>query len=290
MTIPQLSCYRHADRGAGVSCQRCDRPICPDCMISASVGFHCPNCARSNAQRVVKPSARWSNNQTMVRPVATLVIIAINVAVFMFDYTQRNSVLFERFALIGYGNYRDIGEIGVAQGEWWRLVTGGFLHGGAMHLAFNMFALWSLGQIMEQVLGSVRFAAAYMASLLAGSFGVMVLSPNDITVGASGAVFGLFGLLLMLQLSRSIPLRQTGLGLTLALNLGITFVIPNISIGGHLGGLAGGAVIGLSLFGLPRSARQPNAAVGWAVIAAVAVVATIGAVALASRPPIFGGG
>lgn len=219
---------------------------------------------------------------------ATMVIIAACVAVFIFDYLQPGVSLVGRAALIGYGNFRDVGEIGVAEGEWWRLITSGFLHGGALHLAFNMFALWNLGEALERVLGSVRFAAAYLATLLAGSFGVMLLSPNSVTVGASGAVFGLFGLLLMLQLSRSIPLRQTGLGMVLALNLGITFLIPNISIGGHLGGLAGGALIGLALFGLPRSGRQPSAVVGWAVIAAVALLATVGAVALASGPALTG--
>lgn len=258
-------------------------------MISASVGFQCPNCARTQAQRVVKPSARWDRDQSLVRPMATMVIIAINALVFIVDYAQPGVSFLERAALIGYGNFRDIGEIGVAQGEWWRLITSGFLHGGPMHLAFNMFALWNLGEALERVLGPVRFASAYLASLLAGSFGVMLLDPNAITVGASGAVFGLFGLLLMLQLSRSIPLRQTGLGMMLALNLGITFLIPNISIGGHLGGLAGGAIIGLGLFGLPRSHRQPNATVGWAVIAAVAVLAAAGSVTLAAGPSVLGG-
>lgn len=258
-------------------------------MISASVGFQCPNCARTKSQRVVQPSARWERNQSLARPMATMVIIVINTVVFIVGYSRPGVNLLERAALIGYGNFRDIGEIGVAEGEWWRLITSGFLHGGAMHLAFNMFALWNLGEALERVLGPVRFASAYLASLLAGSLGVMLVDTNAITVGASGAVFGLFGLLLMLQLSRSIPLRQTGLGMVLALNLGITFLIPNISIGGHLGGLAGGAIIGLGLFGLPRSSRRPNAALGWAVIAGVAALAAVGAVALASGPPALGG-
>lgn len=279
MTIPQLRCYRHADRAAGVSCQRCDRPICPDCMIQASVGFQCPNCAGANRQRVVNPSARWSRGTTMERPNATIVLIAVNVLAFLIARSRPDGTL--DGGLIGRGLTRD-GMVGVAEGEWWRLVTGGFLHATVWHLAFNMFALWSLGEVLERVLGPVRFVAAYFSCLLAGSFGVMLLDPNDLTVGASGAVFGLFGLLLAFQLSRGIPLRETRLGMVLAINLAFTFLVPNISIGGHLGGLVGGTAIGFALFGVPKSRTRPPAAAGWAVMGGIALLSVVGAIAAAS--------
>ncbi len=283
MTIPQLRCYRHADREAGVACQRCDRPICPDCMIQASVGFQCPNCARSGSQRVVNPSTRWSRGGSTFQPTATFALIAINVLVYVVGMTRPgggfNGELVGRWERGGVS-------LGVAEGEWWRLITGGFLHASPMHLAFNMFALYSLGVGLERVLGSVRFVVAYACCLLTGAFGALLVSPNAFTVGASGAVFGLFGVLLAFQLSRGIPLAETRLGLVLAINLGFTFLVPNISIGGHLGGLAGGTLVGFASFGLPRSRRNPPSYAGWLAMAALAMVSVVGCfVVSAAAPP-----
>jgi len=286
MTLPQSRCYRHADRFAGVSCQRCDRPICPDCMISASVGFQCPNCANQGRQRVVNPQARWARGASLQRPTVTIALIVLNVLAFAYTLTgggrATDGELIGRYVVPG------LVQLGVGEGEWWRLVTGGFLHASTMHLAFNMFALWSLGEGLERALGSVRFAAVYLTCLLSGSFGVMIVSPNSFTVGASGAVFGLFGVLLALQLSRGIPLAQTRLGLVLAINLGFTFLVPGISIGGHIGGLLGGIVVGMGWFGVPRSHRDAPPAMGWAVTAALAVVSVVGAIAIASAAPLGG--
>jgi len=286
MTLPELRCYRHADRTAGVACQRCDRPICPDCMISASVGFQCPNCARGGAQRVINPSARWSAGRTGARPAVTIGLIVLNVLAYAV-VTVRPGLGFDG-QLIGRISVPGVARVGVGEGEWWRLLTGGFLHASPTHLAFNMFALWSLGDGLERALGSVRFAAVYLTCLLSGSFGVMIVSPNSFTVGASGAVFGLFGVLLALQLSRGIPLAQTRLGLVLAINLGFTFLVPGISIGGHIGGLLGGIVVGMGWFGVPRSHRDAPPAMGWAVTAALAVVSVVGAIAIASAAPLGG--
>lgn len=255
-------------------------------MIQASVGFHCPNCSRQAQQKIITPAARWSQGATMTRPMATIVLIGINLAVYLFGMTRSGFSV--DAGLIGRGVVPGVLRVGVGEGEWWRLITGGFLHGSAMHLMFNMFALWSLGETMERALGAVRFVAAYLSCLLAGSFGVMLASPNSLTVGASGAVFGMFGLLLAFQLSRSIPLAQTRLGMVLAINLGFTFLIPGISIGGHLGGLVGGAIIGVALFGMPKSGRNPPLAVGWATIAAVAVISVLGSVAVAGAAPLTG--
>jgi len=283
MTLPELRCYRHADRTAGVACQRCDRPICPDCMISASVGFQCPNCARGGAQRVINPSARWSAGRTGARPAVTIGLIVLNVLAYAV-VTVRPGLGLDG-ELIGRISVPGVVRVGVGEGEWWRLLTGGFLHASPTHLAFNMFALWSLGDGLERVLGPVRFLAVYLTSLFTGAFGVMLLDPNSRTVGASGAVFGLFGVLLAFQLSRSIPLSQTRLGLMLAINLGLTFLVPGISIGGHVGGLAGGVLAGFAWFGAPKAHRDPSPLTGWAVTAGLAVVAVAGSIALAAAAP-----
>jgi membrane associated rhomboid family serine protease len=252
MSVEVDTCYRHPDRRAGVTCQRCDRPICPSCMLSASVGFHCPECARGGRQRVY--TARTLG--TLNRPVVTQVLVAINVAVFIAG-SQGGGALSSTagrydidFGLIAHGITRS-GAIGVANGEWYRLITGGFLHAGFFHLAMNMLALWLLGSQIERAIGGLRFAAVYFTALLAGSFGVMLVSPNQLTVGASGAIFGLLGLAVANQHARGVNLRQSGLGGILVVNLLITFTPGlNISIGGHLGGLAGGFLCGLVIYRL----------------------------------------
>lgn len=173
--------------------------------------------------------------------VAAKVIIGANVAVWLVmtllsgEPYQAAGPVFERGALFGPL---------VAQGEWWRLVTGAFLHSGVMHLGFNMLLLWFLAQEMEPVLGPWRFTLLYAVSLAGGALGVMLLSPDQPTVGASGAVFGLMGALVVLQVrARQNPWRSGILGLVLV-NLLFTFAVPGISVGGHLGGLVVGAVTG----------------------------------------------
>jgi membrane associated rhomboid family serine protease len=233
-TSHRYVCYRHPDRRAGVTCQRCDRPICPDCMNTASVGFHCPECARTGRQKVYTKSAIAHLN----RPVVTQAIIGINVAVFIAGivYSSRN-------ALSGRGGFIvDGGLFGpsVADGEWYRLVTSGFLHAGLVHLGLNMYLLYILGSSLEPALGRARFVAVYATSLLCGSLGVIVLQPEALTVGASGAVFGLMGALFVLARARGIDPWSSGIGGLIGINLIFTFAIPGISIGGHLGGLLGG--------------------------------------------------
>ena len=168
--------------------------------------------------------------------------------------------------LIGGGVFRDVGAIGVDFGEWWRIVTSGFLHAGLLHLGFNMFLLWMLGQHLEPALGSVRFGLLYGVSLLAGSFGVLLVAPGDLTVGASGAVFGLMGALMVAQWSQGRNPFDGGIGPLVAMNLVFTFAIPRVSVGGHIGGLIGGMVVGWLLFDLPRRVKLP------AVVPALATV------------------
>jgi membrane associated rhomboid family serine protease len=262
-------CYRHPDRRAGVTCQRCDRPICPDCMNTASVGFHCPECAKTGRQKVYTKSSLARIN----RPLVTQVIIAVNVVVYVagFVYESRN-------ALSGRGGFAlDGGLFGpsVAAGEWYRLVTSGFLHAGLLHLGLNMYLLYLLGSSLEPALGRARFLAVYFTSLLCGSLGVILLQPEALTVGASGAVFGLMGALFVLARARGIDPWSSGIGSLIVVNMIFTFAIPGISIGGHVGGLAGGMASAWLLEGNRNLAgRQALGAV--VALGGAAAVAAIG--------------
>jgi membrane associated rhomboid family serine protease len=255
------TCYRHPDRRAGVVCQRCDRPICPDCMQQASVGFHCPECTKQGGQKVLRAS------QLRNPAVLTNVLIALNVAVFVAGFGAGLETK-DRFILDG----GLVGEainpftaelVGVAHGEWWRIISSGFLHANLIHVGMNMLVLYQLGNLLEPALGRVRFALVYVVSLLAGGLGVLLIEPNGFTVGASGAVFGLMGAAVAAMRSRGIDPFATGLGGTIVLNLIITFAIPGISIGGHVGGLIGGFLAGHLLLDVgPRYLKDPNVVLG----------------------------
>jgi membrane associated rhomboid family serine protease len=154
----------------------------------------------------------------------------------------------------------------VAAGDWYRLITAGFLHYGLFHVGMNMLILYQLGQLLEPSLGRVRYAALYMAALIGGSVGALVVSPNSLTAGASGAVFGLMGAAAVAMRRRGINVMQTSIGSLLVINLVITFAIRGISIGGHLGGLAAGVVGGLLLH-----ATEDQPPLGVAAVGALAV-------------------
>ncbi len=250
-------------------------------MHQASVGFHCPECVKQSGQRVYTARTMATGST----PTVTMVLLAVNVATYVFSgllggSLNRPSADFTRdWGLIGRGFDGSTGTlVGVAEGEWYRLVTGGFLHGSLLHLAFNMFALWILGRQLEPAVGRLNYAAVYVASLLAGSLGVMVLDPGQITVGASGAVFGLFGFALIAQWARGINPMDTGLGGIIIINLVYTIAVPGISVGGHVGGLIGGAVAGVLLDVVrPRLGLPPRA--GTLLLAVLAVACFVGSVA-----------
>jgi membrane associated rhomboid family serine protease len=255
-------CYRHPDRESGGRCARCSRPICPSCMITASVGFQCPECVKGAPQvRTLRSLHR--------DPHVTWALLAVNVAVYLPSLgggqmlSRRGNPLAVDYALFGPA---------VAAGEWWRLVTSGFLHYGLVHIGFNMLILYMLGQMLEPALGRVRFAGIYLAALLAGSAGALLLSHGALTAGASGAVYGLMGAALMGQRRRGIDVMQSGLGGLLVINLLFTFAIPGISIGGHLGGLVGGAAAGGAVFALEDRPWWLGA-LACAAVAAVALAA-----------------
>ncbi len=282
MSYQPPRCYRHADQLAGVVCQRCDRPICPQCMHQASVGFHCSECTKKGAQRVYRGAAALA-----ARPGLTIGLIAVNVAVFVLGVVlsgpaglNGRSDLVIDGGLISIGRLNNGDLIGVADGEWYRLVTSGFLHYGLIHLGFNMYALWILGGMLERAVGRLQFAVIYVVSLLAGALGALVASPDALTAGASGAIYGLMGAALALGRSRGIAVRQSPVFGVLILNLLITFAIPGISIGGHLGGLAGGFLAGILLFELPGRIRP---------LATTTPPSGGGGVAVRSDPRVFVG-
>ena len=246
-------------------------------MSQASVGFHCPECVRGGGQKVYTARSLPSASAAIV----TTALVALNVAAHV--VSSIGSGLGEPsfgiqldYALIGRALSSE-GLIGVAEGEWYRLVTGGFLHGGLIHLGMNMFILWILGKQLEASLGSVAFGAIYLTSLLAGSFGVMLLDPEQLTVGASGAVYGLFGYTLVAQVARGINPMQNGIGGIILLNLAFTFVFPNVSIGGHVGGLAGGIVAGV-LYDGARRRLGLSAPIGVALVVVFGVACAVGSV------------
>ena len=228
-------CYRHPNRETSVRCSNCDRPICPDCMTSTPVGMRCPECARQGRTRV-----RTMQSMT-VEPTLTWILIGINVLAGIGSLSG---------AQVGNsGTLTDWGELSratIANGDTWTLLTSGFLHAGLFHLLSNMLALWILGTLVEPVLGHVRFALVYLVALFWGSLGVLIVSQGP-SVGASGAVFGLMGAAIIVARHRGLNLMESGLGLWLGINLLITFTIPNISIGAHIGGLIGGGLAALVL-------------------------------------------
>jgi membrane associated rhomboid family serine protease len=269
------TCYRHPTRETGVSCSNCGRPICPDCMTPTAVGMRCPECARDRTRVVRGP--------TVDAPVATIVLIAINVLAFIGELASGSA--------IGRGGSGSVVVDGglygpyVADGDYWRLVTSGFLHSGFLHLAFNMFFIWVLGNMLEPALGRARFVAVYFTALLCGSFGVLLVEPNGLTVGASGAAFGLLGAAIVVARSRGLDIWASGLGLTAVLNFAITFAIPGISVGGHVGGFLGGMLAAL-VFQLADRSRLPrwSSLLACAVVAAAAAAGGVALVANGSTP------
>jgi membrane associated rhomboid family serine protease len=257
------TCYRHPSRETGVSCSNCGNPICPDCMTATPVGMRCPDCARQKTQvRTMRTMA--------VEPIVTYALIAINVLTYIGTTAQGS-------ALGGNGHsqsFNDLALFGpaVADGDYWRLLTSGFLHVSIIHIALNMYVLWWLGRELEPSLGHVRFAALYFASLLCGSFGALLLSPDSLTAGASGAIFGLFGAAFMIGRARGIDVMRNGIGPLILFNLVFTFLVGGISIGGHLGGLIGGGIAGavMEYFAQRRGSTLPG--IGACVVLGVAAV------------------
>ncbi|MGH3354824.1 MAG: rhomboid family intramembrane serine protease [Nocardioidaceae bacterium] len=271
-------CYRHTDRETYISCQRCGRPICPDCMRQASVGFQCPECVAQGRSSTPQARTAYGGSLRGSDNTVTLILIGINAAAFLLIQITggRASQLVLETALINGQLPSSFGPLGqgVADGELWRLVTSMFVHVDLLHLFFNMFALWIFGPGLERLLGWGRFLALYLLSGLTGSVAVYWLSgAATLTYGASGAVFGLLGAALVMSVRRGYDVSWL-LGL-LGINLVFTFLVPNISWQGHLGGLLGGLALGAALAWAPRRLRTPlhaAAFVGVFVLCALLIV------------------
>lgn len=272
------TCYRHPDRETGVSCSSCGRPICPDCMTPTPVGMRCPECAR---QRTKVVQGTGGGGSAFARSPATYVLIGVNVVAFLIEIAVGGGGLG-----IGVGNsvVIDYGLFGplVSEGEWYRLVTGGFLHASVIHIGFNMLLLYFLGRLLEPALGTPRYVVLYFASLLAGSFGALLLDPNALTVGASGAVFGLAGATFVIARGRGMDAIASEIGFLIVINLVFSFTFRNISAGGHLGGLTAGVICALAIVAGERGMFGNNRQFGeFVAMAAVAVVSVFGALAVA---------
>jgi membrane associated rhomboid family serine protease len=270
----QKTCYRHPDRPTGLSCSECGRPICTECMTMAPVGIRCPEHSGKpqGVQRVTRGVQRVSFEGAGAK--VTKALIGINVGVYIAELVQGGGV---------YGVNSTIYAKGVlwapfvADGDWWRLLTAAFLHYGPFHLLLNMLGLWWFGTLLEQRIGSGRYLLIYVVSGLAGSAGALVISPNSPTVGASGAIFGILGAGLVLEQQRDYVFGGSALGVIVA-NLVLTFAWSgNISVGGHIGGLIGGA---LSTLVLSRFGRG-SAAYGRAGILGIAGIVTVGVISVA---------
>jgi membrane associated rhomboid family serine protease len=211
---------------------------------------------------------------------ATYALIAINVIVYLVEIASGAGGLSNPGGkiVVDFGLYGPF----VAEGEWYRLVTCGFLHAGLLHIGFNMVLLFLLGRLLEPALGTVRFLLLYFASLLAGSFGALVLDPNALTVGASGAIFGLASATFVIARGRGMDAIATQVGLLIAINLVYSFASARVSLGGHLGGLVGGAVCALAIVAGERAMLgRHHRLAELVVMVLVAVVSAVGALAVA---------
>jgi membrane associated rhomboid family serine protease len=233
------TCYRHPNRETAVSCSNCGRPICPDCMTPSPVGMRCPECSKQRT-KVVRGVGEASLSATAP---ATFALIAINVAAFFAEIATGSggfgtitSSLIPEFGLYGPS---------VASGEWYRLLTSAFLHAGLFHIAGNMILLFFLGRILEPAVGTPRFVMLYFVSLFAGSFGALLLSPDSLSIGASGAVFGVLAATFVIARGRGVDALASTVGILILLNLAFSFGVRGISVGAHLGGLIAGGLCAL---------------------------------------------
>jgi membrane associated rhomboid family serine protease len=290
------TCYRHPGRETYVRCQRCGRPICPDCMRDAAVGFQCPDCVAEGSRQARQARTRYGGLRSSRQGVVSLTLIAINAAVWAVVLATggATSSLVQRLALIPRGQCSPEEGVwypavpseaachvfrpgatwydGVATGAPWQLVTSMFTHVEVWHIGFNMLALWVLGPQLELMLGWKRFLGVYLLSGLIGSLTVYWLSaPTSPTLGASGAIFGLMGALLVLALKVKADVSQ--LMVWIGINFAITFFGRGyISWQGHLGGFLGGMLLAWLLAYAPRDRRTVWQGVGFGAVTLLVLV------------------
>lgn len=260
------TCYRHPDRETGLSCSECGRPICTDCATFAPVGIRCPEHSGkpTGVARVSAPVRRISLDPSAA--VITKALMALNIGAYLIQVSQSNTS--------GGGGWLWVHGVlygpAVEQGDWWRLVSSAFLHYTVLHIAFNMLALWWFGRALESALGPWRYLLLYGVSILAGSAGALIDNPTAPTVGASGAIFGIFGAAFVLERQRHYVFGGSAMTLII-LNLVISLTIPNIAIGGHIGGLIGGGAAMFVMYHLRRERLAAYALVVGIGVLSVAV-------------------
>ncbi len=260
------TCYRHPGRGTYLSCSDCEKPICVDCSIDSPVGQKCPDCAKQRGRTTVITGRQLRARSSAIPPV-TMFLLASSVIIYILGAVspELNNRIFENFALFPPA---------VEQGDWWLLITTAFLHSGLTHILFNMWALYVLGPGIERQVGSVPFAGLYLASALLGSVAYVATNSGP-AVGASGAVFGLFGAwLASAWKSRHTPAGRANLqsiGIILGINLLLPFAVPRIAWEAHVGGLIAGVLITLAWQRLARDERA-RSAISFAVAGAALVL------------------
>lgn len=297
MTQPPVAypCYRHPATATYIRCQRCGRPICGECMISAAVGFQCPECVADGAKQTRQNEAPYGGSRSANPSLTTIVLIAINALVWAAISATGGALsrLAYQLSLLPAGLCTSVNEpgaiypnagavvcaaigdgswvAGVAQGSYWQLLTSAFTHVEIWHIGFNMLALWFLGPGLERVLGRARFLAIYLVSALTGSAAVLWLAdPQTQTLGASGAVFGMLGALLVLAYKVRGDVRSVLIWL--GINIAYTFLGSGISWQGHFGGLIGGALVTAIVVYAPRKGRIR---LQWLGIASIVVVLAV---------------
>ena len=288
-------------------CQRCERYICVACQFMASVGYHCPECVlgRKPTAGTVNPISarlrlrrlRRARRNIPPRPMLTGTLVAANCVMYLLQMIDQRTIWNVspsiRELMFGEGVFAEGATWGqpiARYGEWWRLFSGAFLHANLLHVGFNVLLLWLLGRELEVMLGSSRFGLIYLTSVLAGSFGALLHAPNAPTVGASGGVFGLMGSAIVVQKASGGRIRDSGILGLLILNLITTFTISNISVGGHIGGLLGGALASWALFRHRQFATGRFTAARFALVVGLIAVLIFAGLAMAGRwaDPVFG--
>lgn len=256
-------CPRHPDRISYVTCQRCGRPVCAECQVTAAVGTQCVDCVRESNRNVPTTRTVFGGKATDGRPMVTYVLIGINVVVFGLQMLFSGLTKELMYAGIFTSPY--------APAEPWRMLTSAFAHSPTFigHIAFNMYALYICGRVLEPMLGRSRFLALYLISALGGSVAVLLIAdPLVSVVGASGAVFGLFAAMFVLLRSRGIPVVQVVI--LVAINLVIGFIIPGIAWEAHVGGLVLGAACAGIFAYAPKGAHR--SLMQWAGLAIVVLL------------------
>lgn len=267
-------CPRHPDRPSYVRCQRCGRPACPECQRAAAVGFQCIDCVNEIKRSTPAARSAYGGAISTGRPLATYVIIGLCALVYVLQWLIPGNVVEDQLAFASVYASPQFGAF-----EPWRMLTSAFVHsqGFVLHIVLNMYMLWIFGQVLEPVLGRVRFLAVYLLSAVGGSVGFLLLTPvlpPTGVEGASGAIFGLFGALLVVQSRRGGDTRQ--LWILIAINGAIGFLVPGIAWQAHLGGLVTGALSAAVIAFAPRGPRQALLqTAGMAAVAGILVLATI---------------